>query len=272
MMAEHAEQPKGFDPTVPNEARVINYMMGGKDNFAADRRAAEEIMAFAPEIPMMIIEARKFLFRAVAYLAEQGIRQFVDIGCGLPAQGSVHEILERVAPGSKVAYVDDDPVVIAHSNALIDAGERLRIIQADIRDPDALLDHPDLASLIDLERPTAFLVQSMLTNILDDDLAAKIARQLVDRLPVGGYMVLTHSVGDAPKADTEKLAELFRQRYLLDGDRSGPRTRGEVARFLDGLDLVPPGLVPLPAWRPLRGEPGVDPDAFWSVGAVGRKA
>ncbi|GAA3218933.1 SAM-dependent methyltransferase [Actinocorallia longicatena] len=262
---------RGFDPRVPNEARVLDFMMGGKDNFAADRKAAAEILEFAPEIPMMIRESRKFLARTVRYLAEHGVRQYVDIGCGLPTQGSVHQILEPIAPESKVVYVDNDPVVIVHSNALIDTTGTIRVVQADVREPDALLDHPVVAAHIDLKEPTAIVVQSVFTTILDDALVARTIQRLADRLATGSYLLFSHAVGDPPDADTAKLADLFHQHYLLEGDRTEPRTRAEVARFLTGLDLVPPGLVPMPAWRPLPGEPTVDPDSFWAIGGIARK-
>src|SRR3954469_20091035 len=169
MPAEKDDLLKGFDRTQPNEARLIDYLMGGKDNFAADREAAEQVLLIAPELPMMIREGRKFLGRAVRYLAGKGVRQYVDIGCGLPTRGSVHEVLEPVAPDSKVVYVDNDPVVIAHSNALIDTRGSNRVIRADAREPDALLDHPRLSSLIDLRQPTAIVLSAILESVSEDD-------------------------------------------------------------------------------------------------------
>lgn len=263
--------PSGFDPSVPNEARVLDFLMGGKDNFAADREAAEEMLKLAPDLPVMIREARKFLARTVRYLAGEGVRQFVDIGCGLPTRSSVHEILQPIAPEAKVAYVDNDPVVITHGNALIDTTGSIRVIQADAREPDALLDHPALSGLIDVAQPTAVILHSLLAVIAEDDVATMIVDRLVDRMAPGSYLLFSHAVRDQGSAATEKLARLTQDNRMVKGHRPDVRTREEVARFLDGLDLVPPGLVPLPAWRPDPGEPTVDPDTFWAVGAIARK-
>ncbi|XVQ06983.1 SAM-dependent methyltransferase [Spirillospora sp. CA-255316] len=270
-MLGHADGLPGFDPSSPNEARVLDYLMGGKDNFAADRQAAEEMLELAPEIPMMIREARKFLARTVGFLADQGIRQFVDIGCGLPTQGSVHQILKPIAPEAKIVYVDNDPIVTVHGNALIDTRETIRVIQADAREPDALLDHPTLTALIDLEQPTAVVLHSLIAVILEDDVAHRIVERLVARVAPGSYLLFSHATRDPRAEVTEELARKFHHGHLIEGDRSNARTRAEIARFLDGLDLVPPGLVPLPAWRPGSGEPTMDPDTCWAVGAVARK-
>jgi len=271
MPAEQDDALKGFDRTQPNEARLIDYLVGGKDNFAADREAAEEVLKIAPELPMMIREGRRFLGRTVRYLAGEGVRQYVDIGCGLPTRGSVHEVLEPIAPDSKVVYVDNDPVVFVHSNALIDTRGSNRVILADAREPDALLDHPALTALIDLRQPTAIVLHGLIASISEDDVAMMIVQRLVDRMAPGSYLLFSHAISDIRPAVTEDLARVFQEGHVIEGNRPNVRTRQEVLQFLDGLDLVPPGLVPLPAWRPDPGEPSTDPDTFWAVGAVARK-
>lgn len=266
------------DPTVPNFARVMDYLADGKDNFAVDRAVGDELLAVAPDVPTMIAELRRFLRAAVVHLVEQGIRQFVDVGCGLPTRGSVHEVLEELGVEGSVVYVDEDPVAVLYGQAVVAnhgkaaaAGRPVvRVIQADPRDTDAMLDQAERTGLIDLRQPTGIIVRALLA-VFADDVAAKVAGRLVDRLAPGGHLVLSHVIRDPCQARTEEMIRIFNEGALIEGDRGQVRTRAEVAAFLDGLDLVPPGLVPLPAWRPGFGGPTVDPDTFWNVGAVGRK-
>jgi hypothetical protein len=269
MKDERTTALKGFDSAVPNEARVIDFIMGGKDNFAADREAAEEILKIAPELPMMIREGRKFLHRTISHLAGLGVRQYLDIGCGLPTQGSVHEILEAIAPDAKVLYVDNDPVVVVHSNALIDTRGANRVLLADAREPDDLLDHPVLTAHIDLRKPTAIVLKDVLASVPEDDIAAMIVERLVDRMASGSYLLFGHAVGDVRPAVTEELAQVFQESHVIEGERPNVRSRKEVESYLDGLELLPPGLVPFPDWRPAVS--GADHAAFWAVGAVARK-
>ncbi len=269
---------KPFDPSVPNFARVMDYLGGGKDNFAIDREVGDELLKIAPDVPTMIAEQRKFLYKAIVYLTDQGIRQFVDVGCGLPAGGSVHEVLRELKVEARVVYVDEDPVVVSHGQAIVAThdeakavgGPMVRVIQADPRDPDAMLDHPELAGSLDLRQPTAILLRSLLA-VFADDVAARVAERLKDRLAPGGHLLIDHVIRDPSQEKTDRMTDLFNEADLIEGGRGHVRTRAQVARFLDGLELVPPGLVPLPAWRPGFGEPAVDPDSFWGVGALGRK-
>jgi O-methyltransferase involved in polyketide biosynthesis len=251
---------------------MMDYFMGGKDNFAADREAAEQALRLAPELPMLCREGRKFLGRAVRFLAGTGIRQFVDIGCGLPTQGSVHEVLRPVAPEATVVYVDIDPVVVVHARALLEPGDPVAVVQADAREPDDLLAHPDLTRLIDLNRPVAILLHSMLTVIPEDDTAAHIAGRLRDAMAPGSHLLVSHAISDTRPEVTERLARLYQESDIVRGaPRGNVRTRAEVGHFLDGLDVVAPGMVPLPAWRPDPGEPTVDPDSIWVIGGIGVK-
>ncbi|MFC5751916.1 SAM-dependent methyltransferase [Actinomadura rugatobispora] len=270
--------PGFLNARVPNFARVMNYLDGGKDNFAVDRVMGDELLRIAPEVPTVVAESRKFVSRAVTFLAEAGVRQFVDVGCGLPTHGSVHEILHDLGVNARVVYVDEDPVVVAHGKAIVATrGEAVtddcpvtRVVQADPHDPDAMLDHPELTSVIDLRRPTAILLRALLA-VFDDDTAARVAERLVARLSPGGYLLLGHAFRDPFEEKADEMSRHFNQGPLMEGDRRHVRSLAHVARFLDGLDVVPPGLTPLPAWRPRFGEPSVDPETFWVAGAVGRK-
>ncbi|MGI8332970.1 SAM-dependent methyltransferase [Actinomadura scrupuli] len=262
----------GFDPTVPNEARMADYYMGGKDNFAADREAAELALQLAPDLPMIVLEARKFLGRAVRFLAGTGIRQFVDVGCGLPTQGGVHEVLRPLAPDARVAYVDSDPVVVVHARALLDTGDPAVVLQADARDPDRLLADPELTGLIDFDRPVAFLLHSFLVLIPEDDLATHIVDRFRQTMAPGSHLLVSHAISDSRPDVTEKLARLYQDNDVVKGKpRNNVRTRAEVERFLDGLEVLPPGMVELPAWRPDKGEPTVDPASVWAIGGIGVK-
>jgi O-methyltransferase involved in polyketide biosynthesis len=262
----------GFDPTMPNEARMMDYMLGGKDNFAADREAVDRALALAPELPMMARESRRFLDRSVRFLVEAGIRQFVDIGCGLPTQGSVHESAHATAPDTRVLYVDNDPLVVNHAQALLSDSERTAVVRADMRKTDALLAHPRLTELIDLRRPVGFMLVGVLTVITEDDVALGIVDRLRRAAAPGSHLVITHAISDMRPQVTEKLSELYQDEQIVRGSRvRNVRTQAEVESFFDGLDLLEPGIVPVPAWRPDSGEPTVDPQTFWAVAGVGRK-
>lgn len=263
----------GFDPTIPNEARMIDYFVGGKDNFAADREAARHALDIAPELPLMCREGRRFLERAIRLLADAGIRQFVDIGCGLPTQGNVHEVAQAAVPDARTAYVDNDPVVIVHARAILEGDERTTVVEADMREPDQVLSHPRLKSLINLDEPVAILLLFALDVIPDDELMTRIVRELRDAITPGSYVVISHSVSDQRPETTAKLAAMYQDDRVVTGDkrRDQVRTKAEVEPLFDGLSLVDPGLVYITHWRPLPGETPASPEAVWSVGGVGRK-
>ncbi|WP_182884297.1 SAM-dependent methyltransferase [Microbispora sp. H10885] len=266
-------EPVGFDPSIPNEARVYDYWLGGKNNFAADRKAAEMALQIAPELPIMCREGRKFMRRTVRFLAEAGIRQFVDIGCGLPTQGNVHEIAQRYAPDARVVYVDYDPVVVNHGQALVEDDERVVVIHGDVRDPDGLFAHPRLRGLVDLDEPVAVLLVGLLSTINDDDLTLAITRRLRQVITPGSYIVISHAVSDIRPEVTDKLSLLFANEWAAKDDgRTRLPTRAEIPRLFGDLELVEPGLVLLPDWRPEPGRLRPPKNTVWSVGGVGRKA
>ncbi|GGK66258.1 hypothetical protein Sme01_11000 [Sphaerisporangium melleum] len=266
-------EPLGFDPTIPNAARVYDYFMGGKDNFAADREAARKALELAPELPMMCREGRRFLDRVVRHLAAQGIRQFVDVGCGLPTQGNTHEIAQAAAPGSRVVYVDNDPVVVAHARALLETTENTAVINADMRTPEQILGHPRLKELIDLDRPVAVLLLFMLDRIPEDDLAAGIVRCFRDAVVPGSHLAIGHSVSDLRPEATAGLADLFQTNGMISGHRhrAQQRTKADVERLFEGLSIVEPGVVYVPFWRPDHPGETTGATRIWTVGGIGRK-
>ncbi|WP_345349999.1 SAM-dependent methyltransferase [Actinoallomurus liliacearum] len=262
----------GFDPTMPNEARIMDYMLGGKDNFAADRAAAERALTLAPELPMMARESRGFLNRAVRFMAAAGIRQFVDVGCGLPTQGSVHEAARATAPDARVVYVDHDPLVVNHAQALLPDSSRTAVIRADMRDPDELLAHPRLTELVDLTQPVGILLVGVLTVIPEDDVALRVVQGFRRAIASGSHVAITHPISDTRPEVTEKLAELYQDELIVRGSRRrNVRTLADVEPYFEGLQIAEPGIVKVPAWRPDSGVPAVDPESFWAIAGVGRK-
>jgi len=258
----------------PHPARVYDYLLGGKDNFAADRAAAQAGLQANPNSRVPPRENRAFLGRAVRYLAGQaGIDQFLDIGTGIPTSPNVHELAQQINPAARIVYVDNDPIVLAHARALLRGGPagRTAYIDADVRDTAAVLGAPDLLATLDLDRPVALLLLAVLHFVGDADDPYGVARRLVDALPSGSYLALSHLTGDFDPAAWEGVAAVFRR----SGVTMQVRSLAEVTRFFDGLELVEPGVVSLPAWRPEPGgygEEGPPGDAAVSVyGAVARK-
>jgi hypothetical protein len=242
-----AERLRGFDPTVPSPARMWNYWVGGKDNFAADREAAEKIMAAMPSLPMIARSVRALLTDVVQMLAaDHGIRQFLDIGTGLPTADNTHEVAQRTAAESRVAYVDNDPVVLAHARALLTSSTegRTDYIQSDLRDTDTVL--TSAARTLDFKQPVAVLLFSVLHFIPDTDDPYGRVKRLMAAVPAGSYLVICHAPSDR---QAEQVAELARRYNASGAARMRPRSHEEVTRFFDGLDLIGPGVVPSAEWQ-----------------------
>ncbi|WP_030910494.1 SAM-dependent methyltransferase [Streptosporangium amethystogenes] len=261
---EDQATPVGIDPNVPNVARMYDYYLDGKDNYAADRAAAEQILKLFPETRDSAKENRAFLSRAVRHLVESGIRQIVDLGSGLPTRGNTHEIAHAVAPDTHVVYVDYDPVVCVHSRALLANGDNVTIVQADARAPETLL--AELREHIDFSRPVAFLLLALLHFIPDENPDGAGAYQIIQRLSEasapGSHLVLSHAIDAKPDTTPEALEIYNRSTEAL-----SLRTHAEISRFFDGYELLEPGLVFPKDWRP------VDPPLFGerntSIGYVG---
>ncbi|MFD0277694.1 SAM-dependent methyltransferase [Kitasatospora sp. NPDC127111] len=259
----------GVDTRAPHSARVYDYWLGGKTNFPPDRAMGQAIEEAVPSVKAMARENRAFQGRAVRHLAErQGIRQFLDLGTGIPTSPNTHEIAEAVSPGTRVVYVDNDPIVLAHARALMVStpASRTTYLHQDLGKPDELLADPALTSTLDLDQPVGLLMIAVLMLVADeDDPWGKVAA-LRDALPSGSCLALTHPTQDFDPESVAKVAEAAR----AGGMTLVPRTRDEVARFFDGWELIEPGVAPVMAWRP-DGEPPADPYAAYYWGGVARK-
>ena len=259
---------------VPNPARIYDYFLGGKDNFPADREVADQVVAIAPVARDIVEDNRAFLRRAVRLLTGQcGVRQFIDLGSGLPTQGNVHEIAQATAPDARVVYVDNDAMVVTHSRALL-AGDNTVAIEADLRDPDSVMQHPEVRELVDFDQPVALLLLAILHFVPDDQDPFGIVARFRDALPAGSYLAISHGTRDIPARpdmSAEEMAEMgakVEQLYQLTTASLVTRTRAQVERFFDGVELVDPGLVELQLWRPDEQDSAL-PGGFY--GGVGRK-
>jgi O-methyltransferase involved in polyketide biosynthesis len=245
-----AAEPPSFDTSIPHPARIYDYWLGGKDNYEADREAAEQVIATQPSILATVRANRAFLRRAVQYLAgEAGIRQFLDIGTGLPTNENTHQIAQEIAPESRIVYVDNDPIVLAHARALLTTTPEgdTAFIQADARDPETVL--REAAQTLDFSQPVAIMMLGLLHYITDADDPLQIVSRLMDGVPAGSYLAISEATRDIDTHSiTESAARFNAQRVAA---QFTPRARAEIARYFSGLDLVDPGLVPLPQWRAL---------------------
>jgi S-adenosyl methyltransferase len=243
--------PPGVDTSRPHPARRYDYWLGGKDHYAADRASAEEIERNSfPTVRLAARENRQFLGRVVSYLAErEGIRQFLDIGAGLPAANNVHEVAQGVDPRSRVVYVDNDPIVLAHARALLQGTREgaTAYIDADVRRPSTILADPDLRTTLDMTRPVALTLLAIMHFIGDAERPREIVAQLRDALPPGSFVVITHATSDHLSPDRREASVLANRRA---GVPFQLRTSEEFAPFFDGLDLVPPGITSVVRWRP----------------------
>jgi SAM-dependent methyltransferase len=255
-----------YDAGTPNPARIYDYLLGGKDHFPADRVAAEELLALVPEARAGARENRAFLGRVVRYLAaEAGIRQFLDVGTGMPTQGNVHQVAHQAAPDARVVYVDNDPVVHVHADALLAAPTTAAIL-ADLRQPYRITQHPTTRELLDFTKPVAVLLVAVLHFLEDDDDPAAVVACLRDAVAPGSYLVVSHATSDFRPEVAGKVTEVYER-------ASAPlvlRSRAQVAALFHGFELLPPGLVQPAAWWPRNhgsGSEGIG--GFWA--GVGRK-
>ena len=267
MTQDQPGQAPRFDPTVASIARIYDYWLGGKDNFKADREAGDAMIRQYPDIVQGVRMNRAFLGRAVHYLAaEAGIRQFLDIGTGLPSSNNTHEVAQRAAPQSRIVYVDNDPIVLNHAQALLNSTPEgaCAYIDADLRDTAKIL--KDAANVLDFSQPVALCLIMVLQFIPDDDDPWQIVRTLMDAVPSGSYLAVAHPASDVDREVGPALRQLNTR---MGGTRAVARSHQQVSAFFDGLEMVEPGLVQLHRWRPGTGvENGRDLAAY---GGVGRK-
>jgi len=260
-------KPPGFDISVANQARMYDYLLGGKDHYTADRAAIDAQLAIYPDVAFAARANRAFLGRAVRYLAaEAGIRQFLDIGTGIPTAGNTHQVAQEIAPASRIVYVDYDPIVLAHARALLISHEAgaTDYIDADLRDTDAILDQA--SELLDFGTPVAVTLIAILHAIPESDDPHGIVGRLMDAVPPGSHLAVSHMGTGLLDSTTRRGLEDHSDRAMQ--QRLTARSHEEVARFFAGMDLVSPGVVRVEDWRPEPGA-GAGQSVLW--GAVGRK-
>jgi len=256
-----------IDTSIAHPARVYDYWLGGKDNYAADRSAAEAIIAVRPAIVRDIRANRDFMRRAVAHLAAQGVRQFLDIGTGIPTQPNLHEVVQGIAPDARIVYADNDPIVLAHARALLVStpeGET-SYVQGDLRDPGMILQ--EAARTLDFGQPTAVTLVSVLQLISDEEDPYGIVARLMGAVAPGSYLVISHPASDILAELVAEIARRYNESVITPVTL---RAFGQVARFFDGLELVDPGIVQCHRWHPRPGD-AVDGHEVAGWGAVGRK-
>ncbi|BCB83970.1 SAM-dependent methyltransferase [Phytohabitans suffuscus] len=259
--------PETIDIDRPSAARMYDYFLGGSHNFAVDREAAQAMIAAVPEAPLIAQANRAFLRRSVRFLVEAGVRQFLDIGSGIPTVGNVHEIAQAMAPESTVVYVDIDPVAVGHSREILDGNERALAIRADIRDPDRILDHPDVLKLIDFGQPVALMIVAVLHYVRDEDRPTDLVGRLRSALAPGSYLALSQASGEGRSpAEWDEASAVYKRT-----DRPlHNRGRAEITQLFDGFELVEPGIVWVPEWRPDSSHAFEDVERAIYIGGVGR--
>lgn len=237
--------PSDVDLSKPNAARVYDYILGGANNFDVDREFAKRLMTRVPDAQALAQENRAYLRRVVTHLAQQGVRQFIDLGSGIPTVGNTHEVAQRVDPGAKIVYVDHEPVAVAHSELILQDNENAEILREDVRDVAAVLGHPATRRLIDFDEPIAILMFMVLHFVSDDQDPYRLVARYRDATAPGSYLAISHATADGRPEVTEVLLE-----YRATTSPVTERTRAEVTPFFDGYDMVPPGLVFTREWRP----------------------
>jgi SAM-dependent methyltransferase len=238
--------PADLNVDRPNAARIYDYFLGGSHNLAADRAIARQIIDLVPEVPLIAHANRAFLRRVVKCCVAAGIRQFLDLGSGIPTAGNVHEVAQREAADCRVVYVDIEPVAVAQSRVILAGNNRVNAVQADVREPDRILSDPRLLTLLDLGQPVAVLMVALLSFLPDADEPARLVARYRDALAPGSMLAISHASSDARPADAEKLNEFYRQ-------TSTPllvRSRAEIEKMFEGFELIDPGLVYVQEWRP----------------------
>ncbi|GAB3855710.1 SAM-dependent methyltransferase [Dactylosporangium cerinum] len=267
---DHPQQDPRLDITTVSPARRWNYWLGGKDHFQVDRDSGDRIAGAYPAIRTAAQEGRAFHNRTIRYLTrEAGIRQFLDIGTGLPAPDNTHEVAQAITPQARVVYVDNDPMVLAHARALMIGSPEgvTNYVDADLNDPSSILGAPELAATLDLREPVGILLYAVLHFIKDDERAREIVADLLAAVPAGSYLVATNGTKDFVPPHVGAMYDEMLAKGLVD---AWPRDGATFTRFFDGLELVDPGVVPISEWRPSAAEHPA-PNEVSMYGAVGRK-
>lgn len=262
--------PEGVDPGKASVARIYDAMLGGEHNFAIDREALAAFTAIDPQVRSLARANRAFLGRAVRFLVDAGVRQFLDLGSGIPTQGNVHEVAHAAAPDARVVYVDNDPVAVAHSASLLADNPNAGIVSADIRRPAEVLAAPQVRELIDFEQPVAVLMITILHFITEEEGPDGLVAAYRDALPAGSWLALTHATDDDRPDTAAAVGKLYRSKAT---SPVTARSHKRIGQLFDGFEMVEPGLVHVPLWRPDPAEGVPDnPREFWVYAGVGRKS
>jgi SAM-dependent methyltransferase len=266
-MTERSHGSPALDPMVPNVARMYDFMLGGKDNYASDREAVARLIEISPEVSLAARWNRQFLGRAVRFVAGEGVTQFLDVGAGLPTQQNVHQVAQAVTADADTVYVDNDPVVLAHANALLAGDARTAVVAGDVRDPAGIRRDAEATGLLDFARPVCLLLVAILHFVPDADDPDAVVAAFRDALAPGSYLILSHATMDGyPAQAAAESADRAGRVYDRATSQLSMRDRAEVGRLLAGFDLVEPGLVHVSHWRPAE-PPRATFDPF--LGAVG---
>ena len=268
-MTEQAWAAQDVDIEQPNPARIYDYLLGGGHNFAADREAADRIVALIPDAREVIRCNRAFLRRAVLFLVSQGVRQFLDLGSGVPTVGNVHEIAQQADQQARVVYVDKEPIAVTHSRLLLEGNERATVIQADMCEPETILKAPETQRLLDFDQPIGLLTVAVIHFMSDELRPGDILGAYRDYLAPGSYLALSHATADTNSPEVAKAMEVYRR----SGSPVYPRSHAEISGLFDGFDLVEPGVVNAALWHPeTPDDPGQDAEYGEFLAGLGRKA
>jgi hypothetical protein len=259
--------PSGIDVDRPSGARVYDYLLGGGHNFRADRQMVEQLLVVQPDLPLIVQANRAFMRRVVRYLVKAGVRQFLDVGSGIPTEGHVHEIAQAAAPDARVIYVDIDSVAVAHTKQILSGNDRAAVVREDIRRPEDILDAPEVWHLFDLKRPVAVLVMAVLHHLSDADDPANVLARLTGPLVAGSYLAISHGTEDGLSSRA-----MGKEIYRRGGMELTSRSHAQVEALFKGWDLVEPGVVWVPLWHPeWPPDPQRGPETSGQYGGVARK-
>ena len=264
------DTPSEFEAERPSAARIYDYLLGGYHNFEADRMVADRFRELLPEIPLYMQANRAFLRRVVGYLVDQGVDQFLDLGSGIPTVGNVHEAAQAINPAARVVYVDIDPVAVRQSEEILKGNANAIALYGDVRQPETILEHPDVRRMLDFDKPVAVLLMAILLFVTEDEDVKRTVRVLRDALAPGSYLAISHPTDDnLPQEQVEKARNL----YAASGNPVNIRSFGQIKSFFEGLELVEPGLVYVSRWR-LEGPDDLfdQPESSGYYGGVGRKS
>jgi SAM-dependent methyltransferase len=261
--------PEGIDTAQPSAARIYDYWLGGTHNFAVDRQIARAVSESNPETAMIMQANRAFLRRAVGFLVDQGVRQFLDLGSGIPTLGNVHEVAQKAAPDAKIVYVDIDPIAVAHSRQILTGNPGAAVIREDLRNVEAILDHADVRAMLDFDQPVALLTMAVLHFLHDADDPAGVLGRFRDRMAPGSWLALSHGTQDGLHREA---AEVAKDMFARTTTPITSRTLAQTRALFNGFDLVAPGVVWSVQWRPEHpDEVGENPERSGAYVGVGRK-